>query len=113
MAITRRKERTKFRHQALNPLLEVERIEMTIPDKPRSGKQQYRLTHSRRPRLAGVTRHRILNTPNVWPREGWGDKIERNALAKTKRELTWIECGKLSGTVDSNEPIDQRFLTRS
>ncbi|HVC98182.1 MAG TPA: type II toxin-antitoxin system PemK/MazF family toxin [Pirellulales bacterium] len=27
-------------------------------------------THSRRPRRAGVTRHRILNTPNVWPRDG-------------------------------------------
>ncbi|MDQ1270032.1 MAG: ATP-dependent helicase RecG [Thermodesulfobacteriota bacterium] len=44
MAITGRSDRTKFRHQVLNPLIEAGLIEMTIPDKPRSSKQQYRTT---------------------------------------------------------------------
>ena len=44
MAITGRSDRTKFRHQVLNPLLDAELLEMTIPDKPRSSKQKYRMT---------------------------------------------------------------------
>jgi len=32
------------RHQVLNPLLAAGQVEMTIPDKPRSSKQKYRLT---------------------------------------------------------------------
>jgi len=44
MAITGRADRTKFRDQVLNPLLEEGLVEMTIPDKPRSSKQRYRLT---------------------------------------------------------------------
>jgi ATP-dependent DNA helicase RecG len=39
-----RTNRTKFRQQVLNPLLAQGLIEMTIPDKPRSSKQKYRLT---------------------------------------------------------------------
>ena len=39
-----RSNRTKFRDQVLRPLLEQSWIEMTIPDKPTSNKQKYRLT---------------------------------------------------------------------
>ena len=44
MEITGRKDRTKFRNQVLNPLMENGLVEMTIPEKPRSSKQKYRLT---------------------------------------------------------------------
>jgi len=44
MVIVGRSNRTKFRDQVLKPLLEAGLIEMTIPDKPRSSKQKYRLT---------------------------------------------------------------------
>jgi ATP-dependent DNA helicase RecG len=39
-----RSDRTKFRNQVLRPLLDAGWLEMTIPDKPRSSKQQYRTT---------------------------------------------------------------------
>ncbi len=44
MAVAGRSDRTKFRHQVLNLLLEKGLLEMTIPDKPRSSRQHYRLT---------------------------------------------------------------------
>ena len=44
LAVTGRSNRTKFRNQVLNPLIDAGLIEMTIPDKPRSSKQRYRLT---------------------------------------------------------------------
>ncbi|VGO17456.1 hypothetical protein PDESU_06052 [Pontiella desulfatans] len=44
MEISGRTDRTKFRNQVLNPLLTDGLVEMTIPDKPRSSKQKYRLT---------------------------------------------------------------------
>ena len=44
MAVVGRSDRTKFRDQVLNPLLEEGLVEMTIPDKPRSSRQRYRLT---------------------------------------------------------------------
>jgi len=55
MAISGRKNRTKFRDQVLNPLLEEGLIEMTIPDKPRSSKQKYRLTDKGRVLLEQLT----------------------------------------------------------
>jgi len=39
-----RSDRTKFRDQIIAPLLDAGLLEMTIPDKPRSPKQQYRAT---------------------------------------------------------------------
>ena len=44
MQVTGRSNRTKFRNQILKPLMEAGWLEMTIPEKPRSSKQQYRLT---------------------------------------------------------------------
>jgi ATP-dependent DNA helicase RecG len=39
-----RSNRSKFREAVLSPLLELELVAMTIPDKPNSSKQRYRLT---------------------------------------------------------------------
>lgn len=39
-----RKDRTKFRAKYVTPFLELELLQMTIPDKPNSSKQQYYLT---------------------------------------------------------------------
>jgi ATP-dependent DNA helicase RecG len=39
-----RTNRTKFRDQVVTPLLDAGFLEMTIPDKPRSSRQQYRTT---------------------------------------------------------------------
>jgi len=38
------RDRKHFREKILDSLLEAGLLEMTIPDKPRSGKQRYRLT---------------------------------------------------------------------
>ena len=39
-----RSNRSKFREVVLKPLLALDLVEMTIPDKPNSSKQSYRLT---------------------------------------------------------------------
>jgi len=44
MSAVGRSNRTKFRDQVLNPMLEAGLIEMTIPEKPTSRLQKYRLT---------------------------------------------------------------------
>jgi ATP-dependent DNA helicase RecG len=44
LAVTGRSDRTKFRTQVVGPLLARGLLEMTIPDKPRSRMQKYRLT---------------------------------------------------------------------
>jgi ATP-dependent DNA helicase RecG len=44
LSLIGRTNRTKFRTDLLNPLLEEELVEMTIPDKPKSSKQRYRTT---------------------------------------------------------------------
>ena len=47
------KDRMHFTKEYLNPALETGLIEMTIPDKPRSSKQKYRLTEKGRQALVG------------------------------------------------------------
>ena len=44
MAVAKRSNRTKFRDQVINPLVEEGWLEMTDPDSPRSPQQKYRLT---------------------------------------------------------------------
>jgi ATP-dependent DNA helicase RecG len=51
MAVVGRSDRTKFRGQVLNQLLEDGLVKMTIPDKPRSSKQRYHLTDKGRLQL--------------------------------------------------------------
>jgi len=46
-----RTNRTKFREQVLAPLLDAGLVEMTVPDKPRSPNQQYRITAAGRAAL--------------------------------------------------------------
>ena len=57
MQIEGRSDRTKFRNQVLNPLLDAGLIEMTIPDKPRSSLQKYRLTAKGQTILASLKDH--------------------------------------------------------
>ena len=54
MNIAERADRTKFRNQVLSPLLADGLLEMTIPDKPRSSKQAYRITQKGRKLLASL-----------------------------------------------------------
>jgi ATP-dependent DNA helicase RecG len=51
MTIVGRSDRTKFRNGVLTPLLADGLLELTIPDKPRSSKQRYRLTEAGRAHL--------------------------------------------------------------
>jgi len=53
MTIAGRSDRTKFRNQVLNPLIKDKLIEMTIPGKPRSSNQKYRITAKGRVLLTG------------------------------------------------------------
>jgi ATP-dependent DNA helicase RecG len=48
MEIFDRTNRTKFRDQVIKPLIDEGWIEMTIPDKPTSSKQKYRITEKGR-----------------------------------------------------------------
>jgi ATP-dependent DNA helicase RecG len=56
MEIAKQTDRAKFRNQAMNPLLKAGLPEMTIPDKPRSSKQKYRLTEKGLAALASLER---------------------------------------------------------
>ena len=53
-----RSNRTKFRNQVLNPLLEAGWLERTMPDKPTSSKQKYRLTERSRSLVAELEQER-------------------------------------------------------
>ena len=56
MTALARSDRTKFRNQILDPLLEEGLIEMTRPDKPRSSRQTYRTTPLGKTTLARLER---------------------------------------------------------
>lgn len=51
-----RTDRTKFRDQVVAPPLEAGLLEMTIPEKPRSSKQRYRITDAGRAALLAARR---------------------------------------------------------
>ncbi|WP_394804655.1 Fic family protein [Methanoculleus nereidis] len=53
MDVAGRTNRTKFRNSVLKPLMQAGLIEMTIPDRPRSSNQKYRITERGRALLAG------------------------------------------------------------
>ncbi len=53
MAVVGRKNRTKFRDQVINPLLASDFLRMTIPTKPKSRLQKYRLTDKGRRKIRG------------------------------------------------------------
>ena len=55
MQVAGRSDRTKFRNQVLKPVMEAGWLEMTIPDKPRSSKQKYRVTAKGRELLVEAT----------------------------------------------------------
>ena len=44
MTVAERTNRTKFRDQVIQPLMDQGLLEMTLPDKPTSSQQKYRLT---------------------------------------------------------------------
>ncbi len=56
MKISGRTDRTKFRNQVLNPLLQDGLLEMTIPGKPNSSLQKYRLTPKGRDLIAKLAK---------------------------------------------------------
>ncbi len=53
MGAVGRTNRTKFRNSVLKPLMHGGLIEMTVPDRPQSSNQKYRLTEKGRALLAG------------------------------------------------------------
>ena len=56
MTLAGRSNRTKFREQVVKPLLGAELLEMTVPDKPQSRLQKYRLTEKGHAWLATQSR---------------------------------------------------------
>ena len=55
MAVVNRTNRTKFRDQVIQPLMDQDLLEMTHPDSPRSPQQKYRLTAQGQAWLANQT----------------------------------------------------------
>ena len=55
MRLRGRTNRSKFRKQMLKPLIETGLLEMTIPEKPTSSRQKYRLTEKGRDILAEIS----------------------------------------------------------
>lgn len=55
MVVANRTNRTKFRDQVIQPLMDQGLLEMTLPDKPTSSQQKYRLTEQGAAWLAAQT----------------------------------------------------------
>ena len=55
MTVAERTNRTKFRDQVIQPLMDQGLLEMTLPDKPTSSQQKYRLTEQGAAWLAAQT----------------------------------------------------------
>ncbi len=69
-----------FRKAFLNPAIEAGLVEMTIPDKPRSSRQKYRLTHKGEAKRSGAS------TKLKPKRKSQADRAPRKAPKKgTKR----------------------------
>jgi len=73
MRTVRRANRTKFRNQVLAPLMNAGLVEMTIPDKPQSSKQQYRLTQK------GRSLHNIFPAIDFSPQDIMGTELSSTA----------------------------------
>ena len=72
MAIAGRTNRTKFRDQVLNPLLQDGLLEMTIPEKPNSSLQKYRLPPAGRDLIEKVAKEGgVMMETKIKPRF-WG-----------------------------------------
>ncbi len=83
MAVAGRKDRTKFRNQVLRPLLDAGWIEMTIPDKPTSRMQRYRITAAGREVLAAVEGGRELGR---YPTPGPSDQEELPVVRSPRKD---------------------------
>ena len=55
MTVAERTNRTKFRDQVIQPLMDQGLLEMTLPDKPTSSQQKYRLTEQGAAWLVNLT----------------------------------------------------------
>lgn len=53
MKMTEQTNRTRFRNTYINLLLDLEYLEMTIPDKPRRQKQKYKITQKGKKAIVG------------------------------------------------------------
>jgi predicted HTH transcriptional regulator len=101
MAIDGRTNRTKFRHQVIKPLLEQGWLEMTLPDKPTSSQQKYRIT----PQGAAWLPKRATNEPN-------GRRHCANRAAKQtghQGAITTMKRQKTPKTEDGLGRVHERF----
>jgi hypothetical protein len=69
LKIAGRSNRTKFRDQVLSPMIDNNLIEMTIPEKPTSSQQKYRLTAKGKVVLRTPLRTPKPENESAWPPE--------------------------------------------
>lgn len=61
--------RIRFRKKYLKPLMECDLVAFTIPKKPTSSKQKYKITD----KGEKLVKDTIKNIENLYDREGWND----------------------------------------